>query len=150
MSNSQSATASSSSDREESDRLVAKRLPLQHSRMAVHPTMGHRVWWAWKCLPVDERGESPDWRDLERKVGLANGTLYKLCWGVTTRPSFETLEKAARALETTPEWLMREEGHGPVSNWPVRERPDPPEGAAKRSKHRRKSGQIPAVKESKG
>jgi hypothetical protein len=110
--------------------------------------MGDRVWFAWKCLPRDDRGESPDWRDLERSVDLSNGTFYKLVWDITTRPAYETLEKAARALGTTMEWLKHERGEGPMARWYVPPRPEPPEGAAKRSRRRKKSGSIPAVKHS--
>jgi hypothetical protein len=108
-------------------------------------TMGERTWWAWHCLPRDDRGTPPDWRALERSVGLANGTLYKFTWDLTTRPGIDTLEKVASALRTTPEWLHNERGEGPMARWPIPPRPAPPEGAAKRSRHRKKSGSMPAV-----
>lgn len=119
---------------------------MNDSAVATFTTMGERIWFAWKCLPRDSHGDSPDWRELERHVELPNGTLYKLCWGVTTKPQYETIEKAARALGTTPEWLQMERGEGPIARWPVVVRPDPPEGAARRSKHRKRSGTMPAVK----
>jgi len=111
--------------------------------------MADRAWFAYQCLPRDDRGEPPDWRVLEREHGLSNGTIYKLIWGITVQPTWDTLEKAATALRVPSEWLRREEGAGPIARWPVPVRPAPPAGAAKRTRNRRKSGKMPAVKLSK-
>jgi hypothetical protein len=89
-------------------------------------TMGQRAWFAWKCLPRDERGDPPSWRELEEKHGLSNGSIYKLTWDLTTRPSFEQLEKIAAALGTTPGWLQAGKGDGPRARWPVENRPAAP------------------------
>jgi hypothetical protein len=91
--------------------------------------MGHRAWFAWKCLPRDSRGNPPSWRELEGGHGLTNGSIYKIVWDRTTRPSYEQISKVAAALSTTPEWLQREEGAGPLASVYVEPRPVSPEQA---------------------
>jgi hypothetical protein len=125
-------------------RLVATRLH-GSTHSVIHPSMGHRVWFAWQCLPRDDRGDPPPWRALEVKHRLANATIHKLCWGVTQRPSYETIVGTAQALGTTAEWLQYERGEGPSSRWPVVPRPEAPPVAAKRTK-RAKSGRLKAVR----
>lgn len=104
------------------------------------PTMGHRVWFAWKCLPRDPKGNPPTWRELEDRVGLTNGSLYKATWDIAKRPGFDQLEKLALALETTPEWLQHERGDGPRAAWPIEPRPAPPAGALRLTARRRNGG----------
>lgn len=93
------------------------------------PSMGHRVWFAWKCLDRDPKGNPPPWRELEDKVGLTNGSIYKATWDIAKRPGFEQLTKLAEALKTTPEWLQAERGEGPRASRPIEPRPAPPAGA---------------------
>lgn len=90
------------------------------------PSMGHRAWFAWHCLKRDDRLQPPAWRELERANGLTNGSLYKLIWGKATRPSYDRLVRMARALGCTPEWLINENGPGPVASLPVPPRPAEP------------------------
>jgi hypothetical protein len=113
------------------------------SALVMHfETMGQRAWFAWHCLRRDQRGNPPDWRELERRFGLSNATLYKVIWDVAKRPGFEVLTKVAAALECSPEWLQAGSGPGPKSSWPVPSRPPPPEGAQKK---RSKSGSMRKV-----
>jgi len=88
--------------------------------------MGHRAWFAWHCLDRDEFGKPPSLRGLERPGHLANNSLSKLIWDKLKRPGWEQLEKMARALQVTPEWLQQGSGVGPVARWPVLPRPDAP------------------------
>ena len=101
-----------------------------------HQSLADRVWWAWQCLERDDRGELPSWKSLEERHGLPNGSLYKLMWGITARPSYDTLIGVADALHTTAEWLRSERGESPVSRWPVMPRPSAPPGARKRQKRK--------------
>lgn len=87
--------------------------------------MGHRAWFAWQCLDRDDHGRPPSYRSLEEANELSNNSLRKLIYDRLKRPGWDQLEKLARALKTTPEWLQREQGVGPTSRWPVPPRPDP-------------------------
>ena len=105
------------------------------------PSRGHRAWFAWKCLPRDERGEPPTFRSLERAHGLANKDLSRLVWDFYKRPSYEKMQRFAAALKTTPEWLEHEEGVGPSAKGYVQPRPEPPAGMTRRTR----SGQLRKV-----
>lgn len=102
---------------------------MQPGLVMTFATMGQRVWFAWHCLPRDDRGEPPTLRSLEVAHGLANGTLHKLTWDLLKRPGYERLTKVCEALGVTPEWLQTGRGPGPVASWPVPPRPQPPAGA---------------------
>jgi hypothetical protein len=106
-------------------------------------TIGHRAWFAWQCLPRDSRGSPPTRRSLEIKHGLSNKDLTRLIYDFYERPSYEKMQKFAAALSTTPEWLDREEGPGPLVGMPVQPRPPPPKGMQKRTK----SGQVKKARE---
>jgi hypothetical protein len=112
--------------------------------MSLHfPTLGHRAWFAYQCLPRDSQGRPPSRRSLERRHGLANKDLARLIWDFYERPSYGKMHKFAAALGTTPEWLDKEEGPGPVTGFPVMPRPEPPKGMMKK----RKSGPMQKVTE---
>lgn len=108
-------------------RLVANQ-PHAHDLAMKFATMGQRIWYAWHCLPRDERGEPPTLRALERKLELPNATFHKYMWekAKPERAAFDVLRKMATALNTTPEWLLHEDGDGPVSTFPIVPRPAPP------------------------
>ena len=97
--------------------LVARSLPRQSN--AVQRTINQRAWFAWQCLPRDEKGFPPKFRELERSVDLHNAQLRNLVMGVSKRPAPESLGKLARALAVSLEWLVAEIGPGPVATWPV-------------------------------
>jgi hypothetical protein len=107
------------------------------------PTRGHRAWWAWHCLPRDDRGQPPTLRSLEKKAGLSNNDLSRLVWDWYVRPSWEKMQRFAVALGTTAEWLEREEGPRPLSAWHVPPRPLPPPGKVRRKPT---SGPMKSVK----
>jgi hypothetical protein len=90
----------------------------------MHASLGHRAWFAWQCLPRDDRGRPPSWRSLEIDHDLPNATLPRIIWGRTRRPSAEILSQVAAALGTTIDWLLYERGEGPAARWPVVPRPD--------------------------
>jgi lambda repressor-like predicted transcriptional regulator len=81
--------------------------------------MAQRAWFAWHCLPRDEKGRPPSWRSLEADHGLSNATLKRLVDGKLPRPGMERLERMAEALGVTPQWLHSGRGEGPLSRWPV-------------------------------
>lgn len=101
------------------EKLVAKALPRQNMCVAQFPTMGHRAFWAWQCLERDELGQPPHVRVLERTNELANNSLRRLIRGETVRPSRPQLERMAKALGTTADWLEFGRGEGPASRWPI-------------------------------
>lgn len=72
-------------------------------------------------LRRDELGLSS--RDVERIGGLANGMCSKIERGKSTRPAADTLQKYAKALDVTVEWLVGlEQGSSPTKvgdPWPV-------------------------------
>jgi hypothetical protein len=100
---------------------------------SLFPSMGHRAWFAWQCLERNERGEPPTWRELEDKHDLSNGSIHKIVWDISTRPSFGQLERVARALNTTPQWLLSESGESPAGRWPITPRPAHPKKSARKS-----------------
>lgn len=111
--------------------------PCHHPGMTVFATVGHRVWFAWNCLPRDERGEKPSLRSIEGAYGLTNGTLHKALWDLAPRPGLERAQKIADALGVTTDWLYYERGPGPHASWPVVPRPAAPDGARKRARRRK-------------
>lgn len=107
------------------------------------PTMGHRAWFAYQALPRDEHGLPPKRRKLERDNKLANGALRKLIWDLLKRPGYETISRAAAALQCTPEWLMTGEGEGPKASWFILPRPPLPPPREEQASS--ESGEVPAV-----
>ncbi len=108
-----------------------------------HLTLGHRAWYALQALAGAPGVRPPSKHSLEVKYGLSNKDLSRLIWDVYERPSYEKMGKFAAALGTTPEWLDREEGPGPVIDWIIAPRPPPPPGMAKKTK----SGSLKRVRE---
>jgi hypothetical protein len=93
--------------------LVAKSLHWDNCAMPKFQSMAERALFAWQCLPRDERGLPPGYRELERANGLPVGTLSKLIKGVLVRPGLVRLEKISGALSTTSDWLQFERGAAP-------------------------------------
>lgn len=104
-------------------RLVARPLHGDDCAMPLFQSLADRAWFAWNCLPRDERGDRPKIRELERGHGLTNGSLHRLINGISVRPGYEQLAKMAQALNTSPEWLQFERGEAPTTSWPVPPRP---------------------------
>jgi hypothetical protein len=82
--------------------------------MAKFPTPADRVWHAYQCLPRDSDGELPSYRDLEAKYGLPNGMLGKTIKQKKHSHEWETMERIARALETSAKWIKEEVGDAPI------------------------------------
>jgi transcriptional regulator with XRE-family HTH domain len=76
-------------------------------------TIAQRAWFAWHCLPRTEKGQPPPIAQLERDHGLSHAQLRKLVMGLSKRPSYSTLTRAAQALACAPEWLGDNEGEPP-------------------------------------
>ena len=76
-------------------------------------SIAQRAWFAWHCLPRTDKGQPPPIAQLERDHGLSHAQLRKLVMGLSKRPSYSTLTRAAQALECPPEWLADGEGTGP-------------------------------------
>lgn len=92
--------------------------------MTIFSTTGHRVWFAWHCLPRNARGEPPTLRSLERAHGLTNGTLHKALWDIAPRPGIQRAEQIASSLGVTTDWLYYGRGAGPSATWPIVPRPE--------------------------
>jgi hypothetical protein len=86
------------------------------------PTLADRVWFAYHCLPRDERGEPPSMRSLEKSVGLHEGTLSKLLAGAKDHRR-QTFAKIATALRVSEHWLDYGGNDGPVPTGIVPPRP---------------------------
>jgi hypothetical protein len=117
------ATPSSTHYSAKVTRLVARPLHSDDFAMALFQSLADRAWFAWNCLPRDERGDRPKIRELERSYGLTNGSLHRLINGISVRPGYEQIVKMAAALNTTAEWLQLEKGAAPTTSWPVPPRP---------------------------
>jgi hypothetical protein len=92
-------------------------------------SIAQRAWFAWHCLPRNEKGQPPSINHLERDHDLSHAQLRKLIMGKAPRPGYTTIVKAARALDCDPGWLGRNEGPRPVTSWLVP--PGPPPQKAK-------------------
>ena len=99
-----------------------------------------RVWHAYYCLPRDEKGQPPAVRQLERAFKIAHGTLNKLYEGRAKleRTNHSRVERIARALETSVDWLLYERGAPPMTAWHVPPWPGPKEAP--------RSSRVPAAK----
>ncbi len=86
-------------------------------------TIADRVWYAWHCLPRKKNGRLPSRRSLEQQQGISPATLSKLMAGERVNVRVETIDKVAKALRVTPEWLMSGRGAGPAAHYPVPARP---------------------------
>jgi hypothetical protein len=87
------------------------------------PTFADRVWFAWHCLPRDERGRPPQFKALELANGITVGTFSK----VLVR-GYEDLSRAnmagiARALRVAQHWLEHGGNDGPLPTGLVPPRP---------------------------
>lgn len=76
-------------------------------------SLADRVWYAYHCLPRDEAGELPSYRQLETAYGLSQGTLSKMVLGTRTHLWQDTIPHVCEALRCSEPWLMRGEGNGP-------------------------------------
>lgn len=84
-----------------------------------------RAWFAWHCLPRDEKGEKPSIRGLESLNDLSNSQLNKLIYAISKRPSFDELRKMAKALRVSLDWLVDGTGDGPIAKFEVPPWPGP-------------------------
>lgn len=106
-------------------------------------SVGERAWWAWQCLPRNDRDQPPTWRSLEKKYGMTNATIRRWIWDLNTEnPTVKTAAVVATALRCTPEWLVDEEGPGPMTDRHIPRRPAPPKKQPKRPP----SGEQPKVR----
>jgi transcriptional regulator with XRE-family HTH domain len=95
-------------------------------------TISQRAWFAWHCLPRTDKGQPPPISQLERDNGLSHAQLRKIVMGLSKRPSYSTLTRAAQALGCAPEWLADNEGGGPVCSTFVPPGPPARKPAARR------------------
>lgn len=79
-------------------------------------TIAERAWFAWHCLPRNRRNKPPAIRKLELAHGLANAALRKVIYGQTARPAYDSVLKMAAALNCSPQWLVANEGPGPLAS----------------------------------
>lgn len=93
---------------------IAERALLDVTCPQMLSTIGQRAWFAWHCLPRNDKGQPPSISQLERDHGLSHAQLRKLVMGLSSRPSYSTLTRAAQALDCAPEWLADSEGTPPV------------------------------------
>jgi transcriptional regulator with XRE-family HTH domain len=77
------------------------------------PSLADRTWYAYHCLPRDEGGELPSYRQLEHAYGLAIGTFSKITNGTKAHLWPDTVPHIAEALRCSAVWLMQGEGSAP-------------------------------------
>lgn len=106
----------------------------------VFSTPAERVWHAYHCLPRNEKGMPPSVRSLEHMYKIAHGTLNKLYEGRAKleRTNHDRVERIARALDTTVDWLLYGRGVPPMSAWNVPPWPGPKDAP--------KSSRVPAAR----
>lgn len=76
---------------------------------------------------------------------MTNATMRRWLWDLNTQnPTVRTAQVVAAALHVTPEWLVHEEGPGPLADRFIPMRPEPK--AAKRKPKRPPSGEVPKVR----
>jgi hypothetical protein len=81
------------------------------------PTVADRVWFAYHCLPRDDAGTLPSYRQLELAYGLSIGTFSKTVLGLRTNHWPDTIPKMSAALRCPGQWLMH--GDGPMPKLPA-------------------------------
>lgn len=87
-------------------------------------SLGDRVWWALHCLPRSgPRHQAPGRKELEKRHGLANGTMGSLIHGARTEVRNETLTRLAAALQVSSEWLNEGKGAPPKLTGHIGPRP---------------------------
>lgn len=84
--------------------------------MLILPTLADRVWFAYHCLPPDDDGRLPSWRELEAKFDLPQGTFSRTISGDRTEHHWKTYELLAVALRIQENWLKHGGDNGPVPN----------------------------------
>jgi transcriptional regulator with XRE-family HTH domain len=84
---------------------------------------GDRVWRAFQALPRNEHGDLPVETVVEEANGLSRGLLGKLINGKQKSCQGDTLNKLAKALRTTPNYLVSGEGKPPTLTYPELPRP---------------------------
>lgn len=99
-----------------------------------------RAWYAWQCLPRDEKGAPPSVRSIEERHHLAHATLSKLFKADSKldRANHDRTERIAAALATTTDWLLHGRGTPPSTPWRTAPWPGP--------KKTRKSGTMRAAR----
>jgi hypothetical protein len=125
-------------------RLVSS-APAQHDDPVMYLTRGLRAWHAYQCLPRTPRGNLPDVRALEREAKRKHPKLYhqaiqKFMYDEIKSPGYEVLEGIAFALNTTPAWLLREDGDPPTTTNQIS--PRPPKNSLKQAAARKKASII--------
>lgn len=81
------------------------------------PSLADRAWYAYHCLPRDDSGKLPTFKDLEEgtKPAIAYGTLSHVMSGRRSHHRADTFPLMARALKCSEAWLRGEDGaRGPV------------------------------------
>lgn len=91
--------------------------------MRILPTLADRVWFAYHCLPRDEAGKPPSWRQLEETSSLPAATFSRTVSGQRTEHRRGNFEKLALVLQVSQHWLDHGGDDGPVPTGPVPPRP---------------------------
>lgn len=78
-------------------------------------SLADRIWYAYHCLPRDERGEPPQKKEFERKHGIYNGLLAKIFSGERPSPSADAVQQIAKAFGVSVDFLTNEDSREP---WP--------------------------------
>ena len=77
-------------------------------------SIAQRAWFAWHCLPRNDRGQPPSLNVLEREFKFSHAQLRKIVMGRSPRPGYATIIRAAEALKCDAGWLGEGEGPPPV------------------------------------
>lgn len=91
--------------------------------MPLLPSLADRVWFAYHCLPRDEKGNLPSYVSVERPWKLPNNTLSRVISTERKDLRGKTLDLIAKALNVSIEWLMNGGDDGPVPTGIVPPRP---------------------------
>jgi transcriptional regulator with XRE-family HTH domain len=88
-------------------------------------TLADRAWFAYHCLPRDPDGKPPAATALEERSQppISRGTLSKTFSGKRTKHTAEVMDRVAKVLHTTVDFLLKGEGEPPKLTGPLPPRP---------------------------
>jgi len=77
-------------------------------------SLADRVWYLYHCLPRDEHGSPPSFRELEKAAGLSASTMSRTVNGVRRHHGHETFARIAKVLGVSPDLLRTGVGEWPA------------------------------------